>query len=387
MATQKTHRRLQTAGLVLCLWVACVGLARGDEYYSGGVTVDINRDVLGYLWIADATVNLHENAWVKSVYNSRGQLLKSGDVWAESGSTLNIYGGKIDSLLVVTSSYNKLPEANVTVYGTDFAVNGVPLAPGTPEVFLQNKVLSGVYETGTPFAFRVECFWEGNFYLTVKLGWIVGTPAIEVASQAVEFGQVEIGQTKTATVTVANAGNANLTLQSVEVYQTGGADFGAMPLAQLPLTIEPDGTVELEVVFAPTTAGTLNATLVIGSDDPETPVIEVGLSGVGVEPARLTPAEQIAAICDFYAAGVKDGTIVGIGPGKSAANKAKALGEILNCAKKLINAGYTQWALAPLIAAEKKTDGTTKPVDFVAGGNVAVLNAMIDALILDIKNQ
>lgn len=386
MSVQKTDRKLRIVGVVLCLWAACLGLVRGDEYYSGGVTVDIDRDVLGYLWIADATANLHENAWIKSVYNSKGQLLKSGDVWAESGATLNIYGGKIDNLLVVTSSYNKLPEANVTVYGTDFAVNGTPLAFGTPEVFLQNQTLSGVYETGTPFAFNVECFWEGNFYLTVKLGWIASTPAIEVAQTAVDFGQVQVGQSKSAIVTVANTGDANLSLQSVAVQQADGADFGVVPLAQLPLTIEPDGTVELEVVFAPAAAGALNATLVIGSDDPETPAIGVALSGEGLVPV-LTPAQQIAAICEFYAAGIKDGTILGIGPGKSAPNKAKALGKILECAKKLIDAGYVKWSLVPLCAAEKKTDGTTKPVDFVAGGNVAVLNAMIDTLIADIKEQ
>ena len=148
---------------LVCLLACIVGGVQADETYSGGVTVDIDREVLGTLWIADATVNLYENAWIKNVYNSAGGLIMNGYVWAESGSILNIRGGKIDSLLIVTTSYNSFPEANVTVYGSDFKVNDIPVEPGTPEVFLQSKKLSGIYESGTEFAFYVDCFTEGDY--------------------------------------------------------------------------------------------------------------------------------------------------------------------------------------------------------------------------------
>jgi hypothetical protein len=97
--------------------------------------------------------------------------------------------------------------------------------------------------------------------------------------------------------------------------------------------------------------------------------------------------EQIAEIIAFYKDGLKDGTIAGIGPGKSAKNKAVALGKMLLSAQKLINSGYDQLALVPLDSAAKKTDGNKKPVDFVAGSSVADLNAMIDELIAAIKNK
>jgi len=374
------------AGILVCLLACCVSGAGADEYYAGGVTIDIDRDVLGYLWVADATVNLHENAWVKNVYNAKGQLVSAGDVWAESGSVLNIYGGKIDSLMIVTSSYNGLPEANVTVYGSAFAVNGIPVVPGTPEVFLQGETLSGVYENGTAFAYNVECFWEGNFYLTVKLGWIVGTPEISVTPQAVEFGDVEIGTEQTGRVTVTNTGNANLSLQSLAVVQADGAGFGFMPLDQLPLTVEPNSVVEIEVVFTPSAEGAANAILQIGSDDPEHPLVEVLLSGAGFEPV-LTPGEQIALINAFYAQGLQDGTIAGVGPGKSGKAKAVALGQMLVCARALIDGGYQRWALIPLSSVENKTDGQARPADFVTGSSVGDLNAMINNLITDIKDE
>ena len=382
----------QWAVILGCMLAVCISGAVADEEYDNGVIVTIDREVLGYLWIKDATVNLYENAWVKNVYDAWGNLLSAGDVWADSGSKLNIYGGKIDSLVIVTSSYNGLPEANVTVYGREFSVNGVPVEPGTSEVFLQGETLSGVYENGTAFAYNVDCFWEGNFYLTVKLGWIIATPQIEVNTDAVDFGEVEIGTEQTARVSVTNTGSANLSLQSIGILQDAEAGFSVTPLAQLPVTIEPDGVVEIELAFTPSGEGAAAATLQLGCDDPEYALVEVALTGTGFLSANdieivLTPREQIAEIIAFYKDGLKDGTIAGIGPGKSAKNKAVALGKMLLSAQKLINSGYDRLALVPLESAAKKTDGNKKPVDFVAGDSVAELNAMIDELIAAIKNK
>jgi hypothetical protein len=232
----------------------------------------------------------------------------------------------------------------------------------------------------------VDCFWEGNFYLTVKLGWIVGTPRIQVTPGTIEVGDVEIGTEQTGLVTVTNTGNANLSLQSLAMVQADGAGFGFTPLAQLPLTVEPNGIVEITVVFAPSAEGAANAILQVGSDDPENPLVEVMLTGAGFEPV-LTPKEQIAAINAFYCAGLKDGTIAGIGPGKSGKAKAAALGEILVCARHLIDGGYERWALIALTSVEQKTDGQNRPADFVAGASVGELNAMINDLITDIKDE
>jgi hypothetical protein len=88
--------------------------------------------VKGYLWIEYATVNLYKNAHIKTA-------LYVGDVFSTSGAVLNIYGGRIDDALYITTNYNKLlPEATVTVYGYGFAVAGVPVAERTPELFIQN---------------------------------------------------------------------------------------------------------------------------------------------------------------------------------------------------------------------------------------------------------
>ncbi len=375
------------SAILICLLTLCAGGVYADESYSGGVTVDIDREVLGYLYVADATVNLYENAWIKNVYNAGGQLISAGDVWADSGSVLNIYGGKIDNLMIITTSYNPaLPEANVTVYGGDFAVNGVPVEPGTPELFLQNETLSGVYENGTPFAFNVECFWEGSFVLTVKLGWVASAPEISVEPAAVDFGQVEVGSTsQSSLVTIRNNGNAGLNLQDLSIVQVEGSGFSYTPLPQIPLTMDPGSVVTVEVQFTPSAEGAAVALLHIQSDDPENPQIDVALSGTGFVTA-LTAKQQIAAIIDFYRACLTDGTIYGVGPGRSAANKAKALEHLLIGAQKLIECNYEQVALIPLYTVKFKTDAHNRPCDFVEGPSVPTLNAMVSNLIVYIEN-
>jgi hypothetical protein len=384
MLTAQKTRTIRNVLIVMCAIIGVSSTVRADEYYAGGDTVDINRDVLGFLYIADATVNLHENAWVKSVYGSEGQ------VWADSGSTLNIYGGKIDEILIVTGS--AMPAAQVTVFGSAFAINGNPIEPGTPEVLLREDFLSGVYETGTAFGFYVDCYWLDDEFLTVKLAWLGGAPAlpkIEAAPEAIEFGQVEVGVQQSAFITVANTGDAPLTVESLTILQGEGTDFGFMPLEQLPLTIAPDSRVEVEVVFMPSAEGPYEAIFQIVSDDPEKSLVEVMLTGTGfvMEEPELTVKEKIDVIRAFYNAGIKDGTIVGTGPRKTAEARVAVVDLSLAVARNLIFGGYNRLALMPLESVAAKTDGKVWPCDFVAGPSAPELNAMVEDLIDDIKGE
>lgn len=182
---KKQQRHLFKIALVAVV-LACFGSVSADEYYAGGVTVDIDDDVLGYLWVEDATVNLFENA---HIVNDEF----FGDIYATSGAVINIYGGAIDGIIFVTTASNEFTEAEVTVYGTDFAIDGVPVDPATTEVFLQEQELSGVYESGTDFAYMVDCVVDGDFYLTVKLGWIAEEPLTPAEQMELIFTYYELG--------------------------------------------------------------------------------------------------------------------------------------------------------------------------------------------------
>ena len=60
---------------------------------------------------------------------------------------------------------------------------------------------------------------------------------------------------------------------------------------------------------------------------------------------------------------------------------------MLKASGKLIDLGYLHCAERQLKAIAKKTDGEKRPPDFVVGDNVANLNAMVDALIVEIQEE
>ncbi len=349
----------------------CPLVVYGDIEFSGGVTAEIDYVVDGSLWVYDANVTLYEPAHIL------------GFVGTASGAVLDVYGGQIDYMLLISTNDLSLPEGIVTVYGTDFAVEGVPVDSNTTEIFLQGQTLSGVYENGTPFAFPVDCVIVGGggfiYYQTVKLGWVVSEPDIELSQDEYNFEQVDIGSTQTEMIPVFNLGNSSLTIQSLELEQSQQAQF-ALAAFQVPVTLEPNSFIDLEILFSPVVDGVDTAVLSITSNDPNDPVVDILLTGEGVS-VVLLPEEQIAQILDDYNIAVRDGTIKGNGNRRSAKNKVRVFKKMLVITEWLITAGYNDYALEVLLMIEKKCDGLKSPKDFIKGDGAAELNALINELI------
>ena len=362
--------------LVLCGLVMFSPAGYADEYYSGGVTVDIDRDVTGYLWIEDATVNLYKNAHIKNDYYL-------GDVYISSGEIVNIYGGQIDNVMMLSTMYNGLPDPEVMVYGRDFAVDGVAVEPDTSELFLEGQTLSGTYADGSTFSYAVQCFQEGSVYLTLKLVWVDAAPATEpdIDAAAVDFGEVGMGSHGLQVATIANVGDGPLTIDSVQLEDETMQFFIAD--VNLPAVVEPNGVLEVGLVYVPAAMESASASLKVVSDDPDEQTYEIALSGVGTEAAQaqqLTPLEQMDEILAFFAQAVEDGTLEGVGRGHSAAHKLAAVGHLLQTTRYLIDHGYTEYAIKALQVIEQKTDGGRRPGDFVAGEALGELKRQISEL-------
>ncbi|MCA9417540.1 MAG: choice-of-anchor D domain-containing protein, partial [Candidatus Omnitrophica bacterium] len=100
------------------------------------------------------------------------------------------------------------------------------------------------------------------------------------------FGDQNIdgGPTAAITVTVTNFGAADLTFTGAEVALTGAdasefvltADSGENPLT-------PNATRTVQLVFDPSTVGLKSATLTVTSNDADNAIVEVALSGTGVD--------------------------------------------------------------------------------------------------------
>lgn len=364
--------------LYAILIVHCSTAATAEDLHLfGGVTEEINYTVEGSIIIEDANVIMYNPAHIL------------GAVISGSGAVVDIYGGQIDVMLLISTSDNDLNDAYVTVYGSDFAVNDVPVVPGTTELYIPYQELSGVYYDGTPFSFMVDCYLTGSpggsfYFQTVKLGWIESQSDIELSHHDYDFGQVKIATEQSGEITVYNLGNASLTINELMLEQDEYEQFNLELLGTLPVTLEPDKWLTLNVSFEPVIEGLSEAVVYISSDDPNDPLVSVQLLGEGMS---LSAVEQSAIILDIYDTALEAETITGVGNKKSAANKSETFGKMLAVADELLLADYRDEALETLLMIEAKCDGQKSPKDFIQGPDAEVLNMMINELIAALQQE
>jgi uncharacterized repeat protein (TIGR01451 family) len=119
----------------------------------------------------------------------------------------------------------------------------------------------------------------------------VGTPDIDVNPLTVNFGSIQVGLSSLpATVTVANTGDAALNISSVVMSNPEFSIFGASIAG---VTLQPGDSIDVFIVFTPTTDGVRSGTMSIFSNDPDVPgenPVDVALSGNGyiITPATTT---------------------------------------------------------------------------------------------------
>jgi len=200
-------------------------------------------------------------------------------------------------------------------------------------------------------------------------------PDIDVSPLSHEFGDVELGTSRTVIVTISNLGNGGLNVSGIGLE----TDFAITSAPSASIVVEPSQTVDVEIAYTPTVLGYNSAVLKITSDDPDEPVVEVYLSAVGIQ-IQLPPSEQIANILAFFDTSVDDGTLVGDGPGNSAEKRLNALRNMIEAAGDLIENEMFEEACQQLLDVYRRMDGQPKPPDFVTGEAVTELATMIQEL-------
>ncbi len=118
-------------------------------------------------------------------------------------------------------------------------------------------------------------------------------PAISVQPDPITFGPLAVGKQATIPVAVLNAGDANLTVASIAISGTDSGDFAVDGAPPLPTTLATNVGFGFAVTFAPKSPGLRTATLTIASDDPNTPVKTIMLSGDGFVPSLVVAPEQL----------------------------------------------------------------------------------------------
>ncbi|WP_158502367.1 choice-of-anchor D domain-containing protein [Vitiosangium sp. GDMCC 1.1324] len=117
--------------------------------------------------------------------------------------------------------------------------------------------------------------------------------SLSLSATALDFGAQPVGRTSSPRgLSVKNAGSGSLTVSSVKVEGSGAAAFSLVGVPALPLVLAPGQTASFQVTMTVEEAGVREATVLIESDDLESPRAQVSVRGTGVSQAlSASPAE------------------------------------------------------------------------------------------------
>ena len=112
---------------------------------------------------------------------------------------------------------------------------------------------------------------------------------IAVSPIMYDFGEVQTGHSATTTVTISNVGNLLLTLYDIGFTPESSDAFSIVPEIDpndFPLVLRtrgPRASIDIEIEFSPLDIGEKSAVLEIESNDPDEDIVEVSISGEGIE--------------------------------------------------------------------------------------------------------
>jgi len=169
----------------------------------------------------------------------------------------------------------KLPASSALVPDSGVAIP-VKFSPAT-RGYYKGDVLIG---SSTPGVGEVEFEVEGTSFID-------GVIAVEPEERAVDFGDVPRRQRRTVTVQAANLGGNMLFISSVTVRDLSNNVRVSLPNAMNQATLVPLQRIPITLDLDATTAGVVDAMLVIASTDSTRPSLEIPVRGTVTEP-RIT---------------------------------------------------------------------------------------------------
>ncbi len=142
-----------------------------------------------------------------------------------------------------------------------------------------------------------------------KVDWVFDSqrvhyplPDLSLSRREIDFGKVEVGQKRLAPLPLANKGEAALAIT------LASSDPEVFPPFDPALEIAAKGSHDSAVRFIPSHAGEFHAVLIVASNDPDEPIQQVKLRGVGVD---VPPPDLEAALADAPAAEEPAGDVTG----------------------------------------------------------------------------
>lgn len=167
--------------------------------------------------------------------------------------------------------------SSIAVSGTGYTLSGVsgPVTLTPSQTFTFGVLFNPTTAGSASGSVTVTSNATGS-PATISLTGTGVQAGLSVSPTSFNFGSVIDGQTQSQTFTITNSGTATLTISQVSITATGYSVNGLSAT-----TLAPGAKATFNVVFAPTTAGSLTGTVNITSNSPNSPTT-VALSGIGV---------------------------------------------------------------------------------------------------------
>ncbi len=198
------------------------------------------------------------------------EALDFGDVYVNSSKSLNVTISNVGdaglTIYGVTTDNDKFSTTNITSLGAGESANvTVTFAPDVVGAQSGNLTIS----SDDPDEPGVKVTLSGNGIAKPA------APDIAVSPEALDFGDVYVGSSKSLNVTISNVGDAGLTIYGIT---TDNDKFSTTNITSLAA----GESANITVTFAPDAVGAQSGNLTISSDDPDEPAVKVTLSGNGI---------------------------------------------------------------------------------------------------------
>jgi hypothetical protein len=185
------------------------------------------------------------------------------------------------------------------VTGADGTLEAFPAVPSGSCTSAAQCTISPIWSApvGTVTNFPVPATDSGRVYVGNRSGDLFGfgsPDAAPLSGAPVNFSQVRVGKTGTATVTLTVA--SQVTISTV----SAAAPFQADPVkvngtsASLPVTLNPGDKLTVPVVFTPKAPGGVIGALQVATNSANFPSVSVSLTGRGTQPGLYSPTRTLS---------------------------------------------------------------------------------------------
>jgi hypothetical protein len=193
------------------------------------------------------------------------------------------------SLVLTNQGGSEITINQVSVSGTGYALSG----PGVPLILPNGQSASFTVTFTPPSTPPSAGTANGNVAITSSaanavlsvslVSTVVAPGSLTVSSDPVAFGTLQVGANQGQSLAITNSGGASVVISQVTV---SGAGFTMTPVT-MPMTLAPGQSANLNLSFAPQSAGIVNGALSVVSNASDS-TLSVPLSGTAVTPAGLT---------------------------------------------------------------------------------------------------